>query len=169
MKPTAKPTFDDVAKMLADPPPPWLAQGLAFLSGVVRDTGTSDQREEHAAEIDRLRNAIETLRRLLPLFLAMPIGRCPDDVVVVLDALTRVQRMLTRLNLRPGKRTPMFHPKCCAAVIVEASQMVLGKALPRSEVFTYSACEAYWKACRNLPLGDAIENWLRAERELVAV
>jgi predicted P-loop ATPase len=55
----------------------------------------------------------------------------------------------------------MFHPQCCAAVIVEASQMVLGKALPRSEVFTYSACEAYWKACRNLPLGDAIENWRR--------
>jgi hypothetical protein len=32
----------------------------------------------------------------------------------------------------------MFHPKCCAAVIVEASQMVRGKALPRSEVFTYT-------------------------------
>jgi hypothetical protein len=31
MKADAKPTFDDVAKMLADPPPPWLAQGLEFL------------------------------------------------------------------------------------------------------------------------------------------
>jgi hypothetical protein len=75
--------------------------------------------------------------------------------------------MLARLNLRPGKRTPEFHPKWCAAVIVEASQMVRGKALPRSEVFTYSICEAYWKACGNLTLGD-VENWRRPVKRAMA-
>lgn len=164
-----KSSFDDVAKIVADgaEPPPWLAQGLALLSGVIKDTGTSTQREEYADQIERMKRAIGTLRRLLPLFLHLPVGRCPDDVLVVLDALPRIQRMLARVNLRPEKRTPDVLRKLCAEVIIEASRLVRGEVQHKSKD-AYSAYNAYWKVCGNRPIGDD-RNWERSiDRALAA-
>jgi hypothetical protein len=123
MKADTKPTFADVAQLIAKgPAPDWLVSGLALLSAYVRVS--SDERAEYAGELDRLRNAIKTLRRLLPAFLNLPATRCPDDVVVVLNALPGVEAELARANLRPEKRTPDFNRKCCCAVILEASRLI---------------------------------------------
>jgi hypothetical protein len=83
----------------------------------------------------------------LPAFLYMPSVRFPDDVVVVLDALPRIEAsLLARANLRPEKRTPDFNRKCCCAVILEASRLIQLDVQHRSKE-TYSAYNAYWKAC----------------------
>jgi hypothetical protein len=124
MKADAKPTFADVAQLITNPAPDWLVSGLASLSGFIRDTGPTYERGEAADEIDRLRTAIKTLRRLLPLFLNIPYRDPPitDDVVVVLDALPRIEALLARANLRREKRTPDFQRECCCSVILEAAR-----------------------------------------------
>ena len=161
MKADAKPTFADVAQLIAKgTAPDWLVSGLALLSAYVRDTVSSDERREHADEIDRLRNAIETLRRLLPVFLNLPLVRCPDDVVVVLDALPRIEALLARANLRPEKRMPDFNRECCCAVILEASRLIQPEVQHRSKE-TYSAYNAYWKACGNQAIVEN-RNWDRS-------
>jgi hypothetical protein len=162
MKADAKPTFIDVAKLIIDPPLVWLIIGLGYFDDLIREPATSVSRADAADEIDRMKNAIRTLRRLLPAFLHAPVvSRAVEaDVLDALGALTKIQPLVERANLRPGKRVPEFGSKCCAEVIVEASRMVLGEAQPRSEVLTYSACDAYYQACDNQSLGD-IENWRR--------
>jgi hypothetical protein len=167
MKADAKPTLDDVAKLIArGPPPEWLSPALGFFSNMIRDSGiTSDQRKEHADEIDRLKNAINTLRRLLPLFLVLPFGERPElnrgpvDVLVVLDALPRIERLL-EVNLRPEKRTPDFNRKCCCAVILEAARLIQPEVQHRSKE-TYLAYNAYWKACGNQAIVEN-RNWDRS-------
>jgi hypothetical protein len=168
MKADAKPTFADVAQLIAKgPAPDWLVSGLALLSAYVRDTVSSAERKEYADEIDRLRNAIKTLRRLLPLFLHLPIVRCPDDVVVVLDALPRIEAtLLARANLRPEKRTPDVQRKCCCAVILEASRLIQLDVQHRSGE-TYSAYNAYWKACDNQAIVEN-RNWDRSINRALA-
>src|SRR6516165_395843 len=147
MKAAAKPTFADVAQLIAKgPAPDWLVSGLALLSAYV--TVSSNERGDYADEIDRLRTAIKTLRRLLPALLNMPIARpdCSDDVVVVLNALPRIEAELARANLRPEKRTLDFNRKCCCAVILEATRLIQLDVQHRPKE-TYSAYNAYWKAC----------------------
>ena len=167
MKGDAQPTLDDVAKLIAKgPPPEWLAPALGFFINIIRDSGiTSDQRKEHADEIDRLKNAIKTLRRLLPLFLVLPLGERPElnrgpvDVLVVLDALPRIERLL-EVNLRPEKRTPDFNRICCCAVILEAARLIQPEVQHRSKE-TYLAYNAYWKACGNQAIVGN-RNWDRS-------
>ena len=161
MKAAAKPTFADVAQLIAKgPAPDWLVSGLALLSAYVRDTVSSDERGEYADEIDRLRTAIKTLRRLLPAFLYMPSVRFPDDVVVVLNALPRIEAELARANLRPEKRTLDFNRKCCCAVILEATRLIQLDVQHRSKE-TYSAYNACWKACDNQAIVEN-RNWDRS-------
>jgi hypothetical protein len=161
MKADAKPTFADVAQLIAKgPAPDWLVSGLALLSAYVGDTVSSDERREYADEIDRLRTAIKTSRRLLPLFLNLPIVRCPDDVLLVLDALPRIEALLARANLRPKKRTQDFNRKCCCAVILEATRLIQLDVQHRSKE-TYSAYNAYWKACGNQAIVEN-RNWDRS-------
>jgi hypothetical protein len=166
MKADAKPTLADVAKLIANPPPEWLVSGLGFFVNIIRDTGASDQRID---EIDRLMNAIKTLRRLLPLYLALPIGpalyRGPVDALVVLDALPRIERRLERV-VRPSKRTPDVLRSLCVAVILEASRLVRDKVQPQSKI-AYLAYNEYWKACGNQPIGDD-RNWDRPIKRAMA-
>ena len=167
MKADVKPTLDDVAKLIAKgPPPEWLSPALGFFSNMIKDRGiTSDQRKEHADEIDRLKNAIKTLRRLLPVFLVLPFGEKPElnrghvDVLVVLDALPRIERLL-EVNLRPEKRTPDFNRKCCCAVILEATRLIQPEVQHRSKE-TYLAYNTYWKACGNQAIVEN-RNWDRS-------
>jgi hypothetical protein len=168
MKADTKPTFADVAQLIAKgPAPDWLVVGLARLSAYVSETVSSDERKEGADEIDRLRTAIKTLRRLLPLFLYMPSVRFPDDVVVVLDALPRIEASLVaRANLRPEKRTPDFNRKCCCAVIIEATRLIQLDVQHRSKE-TYSAYNAYWKACDNQAIVEN-RNWDRSINRAMA-
>jgi len=161
MKAAAKPTFADVAQLIAKgPAPDWLVSGLALLSAYV--TVSSNERGDYADEIDRLRTAIKTLRRLLPALLNMPIARpdCSDDVVVVLNALPRIEAELARANLRPEKRTPDFNRKCCCAIILEASRLIQLDVQHRSKE-TYSAYNACWKACDNQAIVEN-RNWDRS-------
>jgi hypothetical protein len=162
MKADAKPTFADVAQLIAKgPAPDWLVSGLALLSAYVRNTVSTDERGKYADEIDRLRTAIKTLRRRLPLFLYMPSIRWLDDVVVVLDALPRIEEaLLARANLRPEKRTPDFQRKCCCAVILEASRLIQLDVEHRSKE-TYLAYNAYSKACDNQAIVEN-RNWDRS-------
>jgi len=83
MKAAAKPTFADVAQLIAKgPAPDWLVSGLALLSAYV--TVSSNERGDYADEIDRLRTAIKTLRRLLPALLNMPM---PDPIAPMMSWL----------------------------------------------------------------------------------
>jgi hypothetical protein len=167
MKSDAKPTFADVAQLIAKgPAPDWLVSGLTLLSAYVRDTVSSDERGKYADEIDRLRTAIQTLRRLLPVFLHLPLARCPDDVLVVLDALPRIEALLAPANLRREKRTPDFNRKCCCAVILEASRLIQSDVQHRSRE-TYSAYNAYWKACDNQAIVEN-RNWDRSINRALA-
>jgi len=167
MKADVKPTLDDVAKLIAKgPPPEWLSPALGFFSNMIKDSGiTSDQRKEFADEIDRLKNAIKTLRRLLPVFLVLPLGERPElnrgpvDVLVVLDALPRIERLL-EVNLRPEKRTPDFYRKFCCAVILEATRLIHPEVQHRSKE-TYLAYNAYWEACGNQAIIEN-RNWDRS-------
>jgi len=167
MKADAKPTIDDVANLIAKgPPPEWLSPALGFFSNMIKDSGiTSDQRKEFADEIDRLKNAIKTLRRLLPVFLVLPLGERPElnrgpiDVLVVLDALPRIERLL-EVNLRPEKRTPDFYRKFCCAVILEATRLIHPEVQHRSKE-TYLAYNAYWEACGNQAIVEN-RNWDRS-------
>jgi hypothetical protein len=161
MKADTKPTFADVAQLVAKgPAPDWLVSGLSLLSAYVRETVSSDERREIADEIDRLRTAIKTLRRLLPLFLNLPLVRCPDDVLVVLNALPGVEALLARANLRPDKRRPDLQRTCCCAVILEASRLIQLDVQHRSKE-TYLAYNAYWKACDNQAIVEN-RNWDRS-------
>ena len=161
MKADAKPTFADVAQLITNPAPDWLVSGLASLSGFIRDTGPTYERGEAADEIDRLRTAIKTLSRLLPLFLNIPYRDPPitDDVVVVLDALPRIEALLARANHRREKRTPDFQRECCCAVILEAARLIQLDVQHRSKE-TYLAYNTYWKACDNQAIVEN-RNWDR--------
>jgi hypothetical protein len=162
--------FNGVAKMLAgDDPPQWLEPALRHFRGFIGANISADERKEYQAELERMQNAMETLLRLLPAYRLVPGFRAPRDVEVVLDALPRIQSKLAEVNRRrPRKREPMFHPILCAKVIIETSRLVRGKAQPRSEAFTYSACKTYWEACGNQPLGNDIESWRRPVKRAMA-
>jgi hypothetical protein len=162
--------FDSVAKMLAgDDPPQWLAPALRHFRGFIGADIGADERKEYQAELERMQNAMETLLRLLPAYTLVP-GLRDRDVEVVLDALPRIHRKLAGAanRRRPSKREPMFHPKLCARVIIDASLLVHGKVQPRSEAFTYSTCKTYWEACGNQPLGNDIESWRRPVKRAMA-
>jgi len=146
--------FLDVARMIANGPPPyWL---LCLLTHFGKSIGTdisSKEMAEFKDEIDRMRNAAATLQRLLPAFWFMGQGVQPSkDFVMVLKGLPGVRKELERLSERQSYRTADANRAVCAAVVVEAWSHIRGEKV-RSGKLIYEACEAYWVACGGEPMG----------------
>jgi hypothetical protein len=152
------PKFLKIAAIIAksDPPPEWLALGLQHFSLSIAEEVTPEERKRFEAVIANMRDRIDYLIKWLPLFRNLPAGvQCPDDVAIALDVLPRISADLASAQRR---RKWKWGHKFCAAVVVEAWQLVHGRVERRSDRL-YSACEEYWKACDR---GDRdIDNWRR--------
>jgi len=163
MKADAKPTFADVAKLIAKgSPPEWLVEGLDFFSGFIGSDPISTTRRKELEEIIvRMRDAADYLTKHLPLFTHLSLGlRCPDDVAVALTVLPKIKKRLAHAILprRGGGRHPSDERKLCAAVVVEAWGVVHGKPEPESPKL-WTACNEYWQACGRAYRGSDVDTW----------
>jgi hypothetical protein len=164
--PDLRKAFTDAAKLIANPPPVWLIDGLAHFSGFVSgEHVTSD----YTPIIARMHDAAACLIKWLPIYEHLPLGlRCPDDVAVALEVLPRIKEDLARIVNRPGRaggQKPNTPRKVCAAVIVEAWRIIHKKPEPYSR-HLWDACTAYWQACgQSYRPGD---NWERDAKAAVA-
>jgi hypothetical protein len=141
------PKFSTVAAIIAksDQPPEWLAIGLQHFSLSIAEEVTPEERKGFEAIIANMRDRIDYLIKWLPIYNNLPAGlQCPRDVAVALDVLPRISADLASARRR-GKWK--WGHRFCAAVVVEAWQLVHGKVERRSDR-VYSACKEYWKACR---------------------
>jgi hypothetical protein len=166
-----EPVFLDVARRIAKgDPPQWLLIGLNHFGGSI-GSDTSELRDQLKKTVEQMRDAAGVLLRWLPIYQNLGFGiQCPDDVTVVLDALPRIMKDLERLNQERSGRRPNARREICAAVIVEASKLLHGKAEHRS-LSLQLACNDYWRACGGEPIGEIEdpENWRRPiKRALVA-
>jgi hypothetical protein len=164
-----KPTFTDVAKLIAKgPPPEWLVSGLERLSGFVGgESTTAAEAKDFKQIITRMHDAADYLVKFLPLYLHMPLGRPPDHVLVALDVLPLIKDDLARVVNEPspaGGQRPNISRKICAGAIVEAWRIVHGEPEPRSEKL-WTACNEYWQACGHEYRGADIDTWRRDAEE----
>jgi hypothetical protein len=164
-------TFADVARLIADPPPPWLEPVLEQFSEWVNDDITSEKRERFHAAIVRAYHAAQFLAEFLPAFNAMPRGlKVPPAVTACLNALPGVIRELKRVQPKPhlGRR-PQTAREICAAIVLENWRLIHGSGGARTERLQ-EACNAYWSACGCREIGETgdIENWRRPLQAAIA-
>jgi hypothetical protein len=164
-----RPDFSAVAKIIADPPPAWLAAYLEQFSGFIRNEHLSKEEYQWAKQnIERMHYSIDHLIRWLPILAGVPgLGSFPDvadDVVIAIGALDRLKAELNRRPL-PDGRPPNVMQQCCADVVVEAWKDIHDNVKPRSDE-VLEACAAYWVACGQ-PERDA-GNWWRNTEHAVA-
>jgi hypothetical protein len=153
------PKFSAVASLIAksNQPPEWLAIGLQHFSLSIAEEVTPEERKRLEAIIANMRDRIDYLIKWLPIFYSNIGGglQRPEDVAVALDVLPRIGADLAYARRR---RKWKWGHKFCAAVVVEAWQLVHLKVERRSDRL-YSACEEYWKACGRGRRD--IDNWRR--------
>jgi hypothetical protein len=150
--------FDGVARCIADPAPEWLPIVLAHFSQWIGGD-TSDARVFDI--LDQLQRATKVLEQSLPAFTHMAFkAKCPQAVKLVLSGLPGLKAELERINHQRIGRKPDAQRQICAAVIIEAWQLIHGKAHGRDEKF-YMACSEYWRVCGSNKIGftDDTENW----------
>ena len=150
--------FDGVARSIADPAPEWLPIALAHFSQWIGGD-TSDARVFDI--LDQLQRATKVLEQCLPAFTHMAFNvKCPEAVKMVLSGLPGLKAELERINHQRIGRKPDAQRQICAAVIIEAWQIIHGKAQGRCDKF-YMACSEYWRVCGGSKIGstDDIENW----------
>jgi hypothetical protein len=157
-----------VARLISDPPPEWLVEGLEHFSSDLGREQTPDKRRQYDELLKEAHDATETLIKLLPFFHHLPWGvQCPDEVTVALGVLPRIKELLRRYAEMERKGRPRSAQRdICAAVIVEAWKIIHGRYEPRSGKLQ-EACNEYWRACGGEPIGETedIDNWRRpAER-----
>jgi hypothetical protein len=172
MKADAKPTFEDVAKLIAKGnPPEWLAPALDHFSGFIGSDPVSSKDKKHIEEIiARMGDAADYLTKFLPLFTRQHLGlRCPDDVAVALAVLPKIKKRLAHAILpkRAGGQNPNEERKLCAAVVVEAWRVIHGKPQPES-LNLWTACNEYWQACGRPYRGSDVDTWRSDCRAAVA-
>jgi hypothetical protein len=173
MKADAKPTFEDVAKLIAKGnPPEWLMPALDFFNGFIGGDPVSAKDRKHSEEIiARMQDAADYLAKFLPLFTRLPLSiRCPDDVATALVVLPKIKKRLAHAVLpkRAGGRHPNDERKLCAAVVVEAWRFIHDKAEPESPKL-WTACNEYWQACGHAYRGSDVDTWRSDCRAAVAV
>jgi hypothetical protein len=155
--------FDSVARIIANPPPKWLAEKLAQFSPFIVTETTSDEADVLDEKIVEMHDAAVTLIKYLPginvggSLLGMLASR---DVTTALEVLPRIKKGLARLTRSP--RTGRRHDvprEFCAAVIVEAWKLLHDGSVEPQSSEVLEACAAYWEACGHKER-DA-KNWWR--------
>jgi hypothetical protein len=176
MKDDAKPTFTDVAALIAKgPPPEWLVLGLDYFGNFVRDKPFSRaERKQTQTIIKRMYDSALYLRKNLLLFRYLVPGQtaAPKDVALALVVLPRIEKLLAMSMdaLKPpsgGGKEPNQPRKQCAAVVVEAWRVVHGKPEPESDKL-WTACNDYWRACGGEYRGSDVDTWRQDCRDAVA-
>jgi hypothetical protein len=154
--------FEGVARIIANPPPQWLAQRLAQFSPFIATEMSSDEVDELDKKIVAMHDAAVTLIRYLPGINtgAGLLGMLPSrDVTTALEVLPKIRKglaWLTRSRKADARR--IIPREFCASVIVEAFTLVRGSVEPQS-IEVLEACAAYWEACGHAER-DA-KNWWR--------
>jgi hypothetical protein len=163
-KPQYSTAFVDVGRRIAKADPPlWLLVGLTHFSADI-GKDTSKYRQQFNDIVGQLSNATDVMLRWLPMFQHLGWGaECPDEIKVVLAMLPRIKADLDRLKPNTG-RPKNARRDVCAAVVVEAWQLLHGKVRRRSEEQLYEACNDYWRACGGEEIGETSDrsNWRRA-------
>jgi hypothetical protein len=148
MKADAKPTFDDVAKLIAKggDAPDWVAARLRETAPlIIGDKGEDDNIIER-----RLFECALQLQELLPLYprVAKLAGEdyppCIDDIDTPLEELIQFLATEVEQPRRGPKRDSRRH--LCAAVCLGIWRELHGAPQPHSPKL-WDACEAYWLAC----------------------
>jgi hypothetical protein len=143
--------FEAVARLIVEPTPEWLVEGLEHFAEGIADIArtTTDERQHYQVLLSRMDDAAELLLRYLPLFDHPPFGARDrsGDVTKCLEALPRVAQLLRRAQREPQPgRKPMVERELGAAVVVEAWRLVHGHVPQRSDQLM-QACNEYWRAC----------------------
>ena len=101
--------------------------------------------------------AADILIKRLPFFGHLPVGiQYSDDVLIALDVLPRIKATLAFALSAEGSWSDV-HRKVCAAVVIEAWQIIYGKPKPYSTEL-WKACNDYWQACGRY---EPVDNWKR--------
>jgi hypothetical protein len=148
--------FEGVARSIADPAPEWLPIALAHFGQWI---GGDNVRLFDI--LDQLLRATEVMERCLPTFTHMALNvECPEPVKMVLSGLPGLKAELEKINQRRIGRKPDAQRQFCAAVIIEAWELLHGKTQSRSEKL-YGACSEYWRVCggKEIDSTDDTENW----------
>jgi hypothetical protein len=161
--------FERVARIIANPPPKWLAERLAQFSPFIGTELTSDEQDQLDKKLVAMHDAAVTLIRYLPGINtgAELLGMLPSrDVTTALEVLPKIRKglaWLTKSRRSVGRRR--YIPReFCASVIVEAWKLVHGSVEPQSTQLL-EACAAYWEACGHAER-DA-KNWWRDTQNAV--
>jgi hypothetical protein len=174
MKADAKPTFPEVAKLIAKgPPPDWLVEGLeGFSEFVGGDPVSSKGKKQGRMKIALAYDATDRLIKFLPLaFSRLPYGvRYPDEVAIALSVLPKIKERLAKAMNAPRRRggqNPNVPRKVCADVVIEAWRIVRGNPEPESHQL-WTACNEYWQACDREYRGSDVDTWRSDCRDAVA-
>jgi hypothetical protein len=151
----ATPSFADVASFLAKPlpPPEWVIPVLehfADLVGAPRDDDDTIER--------KLLRSAEYLDRYLPMhvMIAERVGdEIPDCIETILPHLQDLIPFLAANLLDKGEGSP--NRRLCAAVCAEIWRTLHGAIQPHS-LYLQKACDEYWRACGQEPIGRKHEN-----------
>jgi hypothetical protein len=163
-KPQYNTDFVKVARRIAkDEPPLWLLVGLTHFSADIGND-TSEHTQFAKEIIGQMSDAATVLLRWLPVFGSGAYGvQCPEHVRAVLALLPRIKAHLDWLSKPHIGRPKDERRDVCAAVVVEAWQLLHGKVQRRSEEL-YEVCNDYWRACGGEEIGETgdLLNWRRA-------
>jgi len=162
-KPQYNSRFVGVARDIAKGDPAfWLLVGLTHFSADIGND-TSEYNQQFNYVVGELSNATDVMLRWLPMYQHLGWGfQCPNEIKVVLAMLPSIQANLDRLKPHTG-RPKDAKRDVCAAVVVEAWQLLHGEIKRRSEEL-YEICNAYWRACGGEEIGETSDrtNWRRA-------
>jgi hypothetical protein len=160
------PDFSGVARSLAkgESPPDWLIPVLArfgeFISFPLDDDDDTIERE--------LFRSAEYLHRMLPMYVeayAITDAEPPECISTVLLHLPDLLVFLAKELLHKGDTKR----RVCAAVCAETWRILHGAIEPHS-TYLQRACDEYWRACGQEPIGRKLENGPRNwERSLLWV
>jgi hypothetical protein len=173
-----KPTFGDVARIIAKgSPPDWLVRGLEEFSPFFRlPKGDTDD-----LKIEKnMLAAARYLDRWLPMYIRQSDppwnfeysaeAEAAESLSIALFEMIRLlEEDINAVPRRVGGPNPDRRRPICAGVIGEAYRLIHEQLEPYSQ-HLQQACEYYWQACGNEPTGQYgyRRNWERFLKEYVA-
>jgi hypothetical protein len=165
-----KPTFVDVARIIAKgSPPDWLVRGLEDFSLYFRlPKGDPDDLEIEKNMLKAARYLDDWLQIYLrlsepPWNFEYPEAEAVENLSIALfEVIELLEKDINDLPRRAGGPKPDRRRLICAAVIGEAYRLLHEQLEPYSQ-HLQQACEHYWQACGNEPTGQYgyRRNWER--------
>jgi hypothetical protein len=165
MKADAKPTFEDVARAIAqDDPPEWLVPALDFFSGYIGSERMTKKDHDwvwkHSEQMRWAADAlIKDLQRIFK-------GLSSSDVTTAIKVLTKVRNFYRERPRTGGGHILYGQRLTCAAVVVEAWKLLHDGSVEPQSIEVLSACADYWQACDGAER-DA-KNWRRDTEHALA-